>query len=102
MNVVIVNIKVKPGFEEAFLAATMDNARASNREPGIARFDVLRDAGDPSRFLLIEAYRDEGAPARHKESAHYLRWKALIEPLQAEPRTRETFEGICVPERVLR
>lgn len=102
MKVVLVRIQVKPGAEEAFLAATMENARASNREPGVARFDVLRDAGDPFRFLLVEAYRDEDAPARHKETAHYLRWKETAEPLMAGERTREVYEGVYVPERDLR
>jgi quinol monooxygenase YgiN len=102
VKVVLVRIQVKPGAEEAFLAATLENARASNREPGVARFDVLRDPGDPSRFLLVEAYRDEEAPARHKETAHYLRWKEIAEPLQAGERTREVFDGAYVPERDLR
>lgn len=99
MIVTLVHIKVRPGAEEAFLTATLENARASNREPGIARFDVLRESEDPGRFLLVEAYRDAEAPARHKETAHYLRWKEIAEPLLAEPRTRETFEGVYVPER---
>lgn len=99
MKVVLVRIQVKPGAEEAFLAATLENARASNREPGVARFDVLRDADDPSRFLLVEAYRDEEAPARHKETAHYLKWKETAEPLMAGERTREFYEGVYVPER---
>lgn len=99
MKVVLVRIQVKPGAEEAFLAATLENARASNREPGVARFDVLRDADAPSRFLLVEAYRDEEAPARHKETAHYLKWKETAEPLMAGERTREFYEGVYVPER---
>ncbi len=102
MKVVLVRVQVKPGTEEAFLAATLENARASNREPGVARFDVLRDAEDPSRFLLVEAYRDQEAPARHKETVHYLRWKETAEPLMAGERTREIFDGVYVPERDLR
>ena len=102
MKVALVRIQVKPGAESAFLAATLENARASNREPGVARFDVLRDSEDPSRFLLVEAYRDEEAPARHKETAHYLRWKEIAEPLLAGERTREFFDGVYVPERDIR
>lgn len=102
MKVVMIRIQVKPDAEEAFLAATLENARASNREPGIARFDVLRDAEDPYRFVLVEAYRDEEAAARHKETAHYLRWKEAAEPLLAGERTREFFDGVYIPERDLR
>ncbi len=102
MRVALIRIQVKPGAEAAFLEATLENARASNREPGVARFDVLREAEDPSRFVLVEAYRDEEASARHKETPHYLRWKMIVEPLMAGERTREFFDGAYVPDRDLR
>lgn len=92
MQVVVVSIKVKAGSEEAFRAATLANASASRSEPGIFRFDLLQDNADESRFLLVEGYRDELAPALHKETAHYLKWKALAEPMMAEPRQRAVYK----------
>src|SRR5512145_802921 len=86
MLVVLVHVKVKPGCEEAFEAATRANAAASLCEPGIARFDLLRQREDGSRYLLVEAYRDPESPARHKETAHYAAWRDAVEPLMAEPR----------------
>jgi len=91
MDVLIVSIKVKPDKIEAFRAVSAENAEASRKEAGIARFDVLQDAQDPARFLLYEAYRDADAPARHKETAHYKKWKELAEPMMAEPRIRSFY-----------
>ena len=101
MPVYLVRCHVKPGREDAFIVATIENARASNLEPGVLRFDLLRDGEDPSRFVLVEAYRDEEAPKRHKESSHYAAWRDAVEPLLAEPRTKETLSGTFVPARPL-
>lgn len=100
MVVVLVRCHVKPGCEEAFAAASVENAKASNREAGVLRFDFYREE-DPTRFVLLEAYRDEEGPRAHKASAHYARWRDTVEPLLAEERTRERLEGVYVPERHL-
>ncbi|MBC6936700.1 MAG: antibiotic biosynthesis monooxygenase [Chloroflexi bacterium] len=86
MLITLVHIHVKPEFLEAFIEATLDNARNSVQEPGIARFDFIQQADDPTRFTLIEVYRDEDAPARHKETAHYNRWRETVADMMAEPR----------------
>jgi quinol monooxygenase YgiN len=86
MLVVLVQVRVKSDAIEAFKAATLDNARHSLKEPGIARFDVLQDSDHPDRFVLVEAYRSGDAPARHKETAHYLKWRDTVEEMMAEPR----------------
>ncbi|MDB4975125.1 MAG: antibiotic biosynthesis monooxygenase [Myxococcaceae bacterium] len=95
--VVHVQVRVQPQHIEAFRAATLDNAQASRREPGIARFDVVQDRDDPTRFVLVEVYRSEHAPAAHKATAHYERWRECVEPWLAEPRTRRSFDA-CYPE----
>jgi len=91
MDTVIVSIIVKPGKVEAFRAATLENAAASHEEPGIERFDLLQDRDNPEHFLLYEVFRDAEAPARHKETSHYAKWKELCEPMITEPRTRAYF-----------
>ena len=85
--VVHVHVHVKPGMEEAFLAATRANAVESRKEPGIAQFDIHQQADDPARFVLIEAYRTPDAPAAHKATAHYAAWRDAVAGLMAEPRT---------------
>src|ERR1041385_4925416 len=87
MLVVHIQVHVKPECVEAFKSATLENARASVREPGIARFDVVQQADDPTRFVFVEVYRTAAAPAAHKETAHYAKWRDAVAPMMAEPRT---------------
>lgn len=87
MIVVHVQVHVVPEHVDAFRDATLINARASVQEPGIARFDVLQRSDDPTQFLLVEVYRTAEAPAQHKETAHYLRWRDAVAPMMASPRT---------------
>ncbi len=93
MLVVHVHVQVKPDAIEAFRAASIANAAQSIREPGIARFDVLQQADDPTRFILVEAYRTPDAPAAHKATAHYATWRDTVAPLMAVPRRAERFEN---------
>jgi quinol monooxygenase YgiN len=94
MLIVHVQVRVKPESVEAFKTATFANARASVREAGIARFDVVQQADDPTRFVLVEAYRTTDAPAKHKETAHYATWRDTVAPMMAEPRTSVKFSNI--------
>ncbi len=100
MIVIVIHIRVKPGTETAFAEATLENARNSIREPGIVRFDFLREESDPTRFVLVEAYLDEAAVKAHKETAHFARWKEAAEPMMAEERRRTRYEGLFVPDRL--
>jgi (4S)-4-hydroxy-5-phosphonooxypentane-2,3-dione isomerase len=92
--IVHVFVHVKPDAVDAFRAATIANARASVGEPGIARFDVVQDRDDPTRFVLVEIYRNSEAPAAHKDTAHYLAWRDAVADLMAEPRTSRKFNSV--------
>ena len=94
MLVVHVQVHVKPECVEAFKTATRANARESVREPGIARFDVVQQADDPTRFVLVEAYRTAEAPAAHKATAHYARWRDAVAPMMTEPRASVKFANV--------
>ncbi len=94
MYIVHVHVHVKPEFIGQFREATLENARNSLREPGIARFDILQDSDDPSRFLLVEVYRTPDDPAHHKETAHYQKWRDTVADMMAEPRTSVKFANI--------
>jgi (4S)-4-hydroxy-5-phosphonooxypentane-2,3-dione isomerase len=94
MLIVQVQVRVKPGSIEAFKAATVENARHSVREPGIARFDVVQQADDPCRFVLVECYRTPEAPAAHKETAHYAAWRDTVAHMMAEPRTSLKYANV--------
>jgi quinol monooxygenase YgiN len=94
MLIVQVLVTVKPDAVEAFRAATIANAAASRREPGIARFDVLQQADDPTRFILTEVYRTDAAPAAHKETAHYQTWRDTVAGMMATPRTSTKYHNV--------
>ena len=92
--VVHVACHVKPEAVPAFRDATLANARESVKEPGIARFDVLEHRDDPTRFVLVEVYRSAEAPAAHKETAHYLKWRDSVADMMAEPRVSTKFVNV--------
>ena len=94
MLVVHVHVHVKPESVEAFKQATLDNARHSVKELGIARFDVVQQQDDPARFVLVEVYRDAQAPAAHKETAHYAQWRDAVASMMAEPRSGVKFNNV--------
>jgi quinol monooxygenase YgiN len=94
MLIVHVHARVKAEFIEAFKEASLENARHSVEEPGIARFDVIQQADDPARFLLVEVYRSPEASARHKETAHYAIWRDTVAPMMAEPRASVKYSNI--------
>jgi len=98
MLVVHVHVYVKPEFIEAFKQETIENARHSVREEGIARFDVIQNADDPARFILVEVYRTAEAPARHKETGHYAAWRDAVMPMMAEARTSVKYVNVFPPD----
>ncbi len=98
MLIVHVHVHVKADAIDAFREATAENARNSVREPGIARFDVIQEAADPARFVLVEVYRTTEAPAQHKETAHYQTWRDTVEPMMAEPRKSVKYANIFPPD----
>jgi autoinducer 2-degrading protein len=94
MLIVHVHVHVKLEHVDAFKQASVENARQSVREPGIARFDVAQQQDDPTRFVLVEIYRNADAPARHKETAHYAKWRDTVAPMMAEPRASVKFTNV--------
>jgi autoinducer 2-degrading protein len=98
MLVVHIQVHVIAEQVEAFIAATRLNSAASLLEPGIARFDVVQQADDPTRFVFVEAYKTAEAPAQHKETAHYAAWRDAVAPMMASPRTSVRFQSIAPEE----
>ena len=94
MHIVHVSISVIPESIGAFRLATLDNARNSLQEPGVARFDFLEDAEQPGRFALVEVYRTAADAGRHKETAHYRRWVEAVAGMMAAPRTRTVYHNV--------
>ncbi len=96
--VVHVHVHVKEACVEEFKAATLLNAAASLEETGVVRFDVVQQEDDPTRFVLIEVYADEAAPAAHKETAHYAIWRDTVADMMAEQRTSVKYTNCFPPD----
>ena len=99
MLIIHVHVHVKLEFVETFKQVSWENAFSSVKEPGIARFDVLQQADDPTRFILVEVYRDVEATASHKATAHYAKWRDAVADMMAEPRSSVKFSNVF-PEDV--
>jgi quinol monooxygenase YgiN len=94
MQIVHVHVHVNPEAIESFREATIENARNSVQEPGIARFDVIQDVTDPGHFVLIEVYRTPEASGAHKATAHYQKWRDAVADWMAEPRASAQFRNV--------
>ncbi len=95
MIVTIVEVHVKPENVEQFIAATIENHKASVKERKNMRFDVLQSPQDLSLFLLYEAYNSEEGAAAHKNTPHYLKWRDTVAQWMAVPRKGVPYRVIC-------
>ncbi len=94
MYIVHVFVEVKPDAVTDFIEASIINAKASLKEPGITRFDVIQETDTPNRFVLVEVYRTKDDPARHKETEHYQHWNETVKDMMAAPRTKRIYDNI--------
>ncbi len=97
--IVHVHVHVRPESIELFRRATYENASKSIKEPGVARFDVIQQIDDPTRFVLVEVYRTPEDAARHKETPHYRTWRATVEKMMAEPRKSVKYATILPADK---
>lgn len=98
MLVVHVHVHVKAECLAAFRQASLENATQSVKEAGIVRFDVVQQNDDPTRFVLVEVYRTADDPVRHKETAHYARWRDTVADMMAEPRSSVKYSNLFPEE----
>lgn len=94
MHIVHVHIHVKPDRVDAFREASIENATNSIKEPGVARFDVIQQADDPTRFILVEVYRTPEDQLKHRDTAHYQKWRDSVATMMAEPRSATKYTNV--------
>jgi len=99
MHILLVYCTVKPDQIDAFIAATIENASSSRKEPAVVRFDLIQEKDNPAKITLVEIYRDPAGHAAHRESAHYLAWADKTADLFAEPRSRTIYRNIDPPDQ---
>lgn len=98
MLIVHVFVHVKNDQVEAFKSATVENASNSLKEPGVARFDIIQQMDDSTRFVLVEVYRTSDDPGKHKETAHYQKWRDTVADMMAKPRTSIKYNNVFPDE----
>jgi autoinducer 2-degrading protein len=87
MFIACVTVYVKSEYRNAFIEATLENARNTRQnEPNNLRFDVLECLDDPNRFFIYEVFTDEAGSSNHKETNHYKKWRTTVEEMMAKPR----------------
>jgi len=71
--VVVARWRAKPGEGATIESVLRQLADEVRTEPGNLAFTVHRRREDPDEFLLYEIYKDEGAFAAHRATAHFKR-----------------------------
>ncbi len=94
MLIAQIHVRVKPESVKDFIQATIENACSSVREPGIARFELVQQQDDATRFVLTEIYRTPDAVDKHRATAHYAKWRDTVESMMAEPRQRALYNPV--------
>jgi autoinducer 2-degrading protein len=70
--VLVVNLEIKPGDVDRFMAMALANAKAAREtEPGCKQFDVLVDPKDRTKVMFYEVYADEAAFEAHQQTPHF-------------------------------
>ena len=70
MIFIVVKFKTKPDWTDRWLELVGDFTAATRAEPGNLWFEWSRSADDPREFVLVEAFRDDGA-GPHVGSEHF-------------------------------
>ncbi len=70
MLTVLVSIRVKPEYIAAFTKVTIEDVRASLKDAGVIRFDLIQQSDDPAHFILNEVYHAREDGVHHLETEH--------------------------------
>ncbi len=94
MRAIIAYLTVKPGKEAEFREKmTAQAKRCLANEAGCLQFDVVQDPKTPTRFVMLEVYRDDDAIKAHQESQHFKDFRPVVGELVAE-RKVEVFHMV--------
>tara|TARA_Y100001970_G_C13987902_1_gene726649 strand:+ start:338 stop:706 length:369 start_codon:yes stop_codon:yes gene_type:complete len=80
MIFIVVKFKTKPEWTDKWLDLVSDFTLATRKEPGNLWFEWSQSADDPSTFVLVEAFEEDGA-VPHVNSDHFQ--KAMADMPQA-------------------
>jgi quinol monooxygenase YgiN len=84
---VVALVTVKPGADDAFLAAASTCAAASRTEAGTLHYEIWREADGERRVVFSELYVDDAAVEQHMASDHFKTFGRAAGDLWAAPPT---------------
>jgi (4S)-4-hydroxy-5-phosphonooxypentane-2,3-dione isomerase len=85
MHIVYVTFDVKPECIERFMEISAENASTSLKEEGVIAFDVLQQYDNANRFAFHEVYHFPEDHMKHRETAHFKKWRSEVDSLTREP-----------------
>ena len=83
MYFIVVKFQTKPEWTDRWLDLVADFTAATRQEPGNLWFEWSRSLDDPSEYVLVEAFHDDGA-GPHVNSEHFRQARQALPPALAE------------------
>src|SRR5262245_27515199 len=85
MRAILAYLTTKPGKEAQFQEQmTAQAKRCLANEPGCLQFDVSQDPKNPTRFVMLEVYKDDAAIKAHQDSLHFKDFRPVVTELVAD------------------
>jgi autoinducer 2-degrading protein len=94
MRAIVAYLTAKPGKEAEFKEQmTAQAKRCLANESGCLQFDVVQDPKAPTRFVMLEVYKDDAAIKAHQDSQHFKDFRPVVSELVAD-RKVEVFNMV--------
>jgi quinol monooxygenase YgiN len=94
--VVVATIQVKPGSEDAALAAFSASIPPTQQEDGCLGYALHRDIDDPTRFVFVEQWASADALSAHGRQPHMKELFDVVGPLVTAPPTILRTAGVPI------
>jgi quinol monooxygenase YgiN len=93
---VVTYFEVVPSYTGQVRNLMRDLARASRKEPGHIRMELLQRVGQPDQFTILEAWQDKDAHAAHAGAAHTKQFRDKLQPLLRGPYDERPHTNLSV------
>jgi quinol monooxygenase YgiN len=93
---VVTYFEVVPTYTGQVRNLLRELARASRKEPGHIRMELLQRTGQPDQFVILEAWQDKDAHAAHAAAAHTKQFRDRLQPLLRGPYDERPHTNLSV------
>lgn len=87
MLTVFVRVKVKPNFEDDYVAAAKALVKSSRKELENITYDFCRIDGSDHEYCFVERWESYSSLEKHQASQHYIDAMAVFEELVEDSQT---------------